>query len=251
MAREVGNANTSYFKVDADGFIYLASKVEMDGYKPHYNDEGKLTGYRKLFTATDEGKIVELRIRNAKFQTGEVPMVSISIDGKDGRENIQFQLYTMKKGLSPYAKALAQVLPNVDFEKTYSISFDKRKDDRGYTVKNIYFNHGENESVKAFHKYLNKEGNNGGDIPSPTQSEDISGKLVWDFSNQDKYLYKSLKEQLERFEKTSGYSYGGNDEEETSTPAPAPAVEKPVAAKPAKPVAKQVEEDEDEMDLPF
>ena len=178
-------------------------------------------------------------------------MVSISIDGKDGRENIQFQLYTMKKGLSPYAKALAQVLPNVDFEKTYSISFDKRKDDRGYTVKNIYFNHGENESVKAFHKYLNKEGNNGGDIPSPTQSEDISGKLVWDFSNQDKYLYKSLKEQLERFEKTSGYSYGGNDEEETSTPAPAPAVEKPVAAKPAKPVAKQVEEEEDEMDLPF
>ena len=42
MAREVGNANTSYFKVDADGFIYLASKVEMDGYKPHYNDEGNL-----------------------------------------------------------------------------------------------------------------------------------------------------------------------------------------------------------------
>ena len=28
-------------------------------------------------------------------------------------------------------------------------------------------------------------------------------------------------------------------------------IEKPVAAKPAKPVAKQVEEEEDEMDLPF
>lgn len=241
MAKEVSNQNVTYFKVDADGYIYQRSATQLEGYKPYYDKDSKLLGYKKIYSATDTGKIKDLCIRVAEFSSGGVKMVSLTIEGENGLENIQFPLLTQSKTLSPYAKSLATILPNVDFEGEYSISFDKRKDDKGFTYKNIYFNIGDNNFVRSFHKYPNKENNNGADIPPMEKSESITGDVVWDSTKQDKFLMDFLKAQIERFHSKTGAS-------ETPSVNPEPVGEAVVEkAKPKKEVL--VEEDDD--DLPF
>lgn len=202
MAKEPKSANVTYFRVDSDGYIYLRSATPQEGYKEYFNRDGVSLGYKKIFSATDDGKISFLGVRTAEFDTGKVEYVSVSIKNGDNVESVQFPLLTQKGGLSSYAKALAQVLPNIDFNARYSLSFDKRKDDAGYTIKNIYFNQADVQDTPAvpiFHRYKNKAGDNGGDIPNMEQTTGLGGKVNWDTSKQDNFLYASLMEQIERF----------------------------------------------------
>lgn len=202
MAKEPKSANVTYFRVDSDGYIYLRSATPQEGYKEYFNRDGVSLGYKKIFSATDDGYISFLGVRTAEFDTGKVEYVSVSIKNGDSVESVQFPLVTQKGGLSNYAKALAQVLPNIKFEDKYSLSFDKRKDEAGYTIKNIYFNQSDvkdTPAVPIFHKYKNKTGDNGGDIPNMEQTTGLGGKVNWDTSKQDNFLYASLMEQIERF----------------------------------------------------
>ena len=246
MAKEPKNANVTYFKVDSDGYIYLTSKTNQEGYKEYFDRDGKHLGYKKIFSATDDGFISDLRIHTAEFDTGKVEYVSVSIKNEDRIENVQFQLTTQKGGLSNYAKAIAQVLPNVDYSKRFSISFDKRKDDGGYTVKNIYFNQSDEEGTPAvpiYHRYKNKKGDNGGDIPNMEQAEGLGGKVIWDTSKQDNYLYKSLMAQIERFKEFLNGEKSTSKEENSK-----PSVEKS-SPKNTKKVEVEVEDEDEE--LPF
>lgn len=202
MAKEVSSANTTYFRVDADGYIYLISKEEKEGYKAAYNKDGAFVGYKKIFQGTDDGHLSYIGIRKAEFPTGVVEFISLSVDTANGVENVQFQLLNTKGGLSPYAKALAQVLPNVDFKERHSISFDKRKDEAGYTIKNLYLNRADvkgTPAVAIFHKFKKKDDDSSGDIPRMKQSQGLGGKVTWDSTDQDNYLYDSLIKQIERF----------------------------------------------------
>lgn len=202
MAKEPKNANVTYFKVDSDGYIYLRSATPQEGYKEYFNRDGVSLGYKKIFSATDDGQISFVGIHTAEFDTGKVEYVSISIKNGDSTENVQFPLLTQKGGLTNYAKAIAQVLPNLNPKDSYSLSFDKRKDEGGYTIKNIYFNQSDKQDTPAvpiFHKYKNKAGDNGGDIPNMEQTQGLGGKVVWDTSKQDNFLYASMMEQIERF----------------------------------------------------
>ena len=241
MAKEPSNSNVTYFKVDSEGYIYLTSKTPQAGYKEYFNRENVSLGFKKVFSATDDGYISYIGVRTAEFDTGKVEYVAVSIKNGDSIESVQFPLLTQKDKLSNYAKALAQVLPNIDFSKKYSLSFDKRKDDNGYTIKNIYFNQTDlkdTPAVPIFHKYKNKEDNNGGDIPGMEQFVGLGGKVSWDTSAQDNFLYASLMEQIERFKNfNSSTPQPEVNEQPKETPknvsTPTPAVE-----------------DEDE-DLPF
>lgn len=259
MAKEPTTGNsTSFFKVDADGYIYLRSATPKEGYVEYFNRENKSAGYKKIYSATDDGQIAFLGIHVAEFDTGKVEYVSITIKSEDGYENVQFPLKTQKGKLSAYAKSIAQVLPNVDFTQNYSISFDKRKDDNGYSIKNIYLNQSDVEdtpAVPVYHKYLNRDGDNGGDIPQMEQKEGLSG-VEWDTMKQDKFLFNSLMEQIERFKAfKAGHSEAAG--EKTSAKPKAEKKEEPIAKSTTKTSLKRVspqeafaDKDEDD-DLPF
>lgn len=245
MAKEPKNANVTYFKVDSDGYIYERSPIAKEGYKEYFDRDKKLLGYKKIYSATDDGKINFVGIHTAEFDNGKVEYVSVSIKNGDNVENVQFQLLNTKGRLSNYAKALAQVLPNVDFSQNFSLSFDKRKDDQGYTIKNIYFNQSDKPDTPAVpiaHKYKNRADDNGGDIPGMEQTEGLGGKVTWDTSKQDNYLYASLKAQIERFKAfLNGETVSGAVEEVNAKSTKKETVkESPVN-----------EDDEDDSDLPF
>lgn len=209
MAKEVLSNSTTYYKVDSDGYIYLTSKVEKEGYKEYTNKDGVFAGYKKIYQGTDDGYISYIGIRKAEFPTGVVELVSVSIDTGNGIENVQFPLLNTKGFLSPYAKALAQVLPNVDFKERHSVSFDKRKDEMGYTIKNVYLNRSDVEGTPAvaiFHKFKKKDDDSSGDIPRMVPKTGLGGKVTWDSTEQDNYLYDSLVKQIERFAEFKGSS---------------------------------------------
>lgn len=256
MAKEPTTGNsTSFFKVDADGYIYLRSATPKEGYVEYFNRENKSAGYKKIYSATDDGQIAFLGIHVAEFDTGKVEYVSITIKSEDGYENVQFPLKTQKGKLSAYAKSIAQILPNVDFTQNYSISFDKRKDDNGYSIKNIYLNQSDVEdtpAVPVYHKYLNKDGDNGGDIPQMEQKEGLSG-VEWDTMKQDKFLFNSLQEQIERFKAFKAGHDEGKGVEKNSTKPKAEKKETPVTKSTpksnVKTVTASVEEEDD--NVPF
>ena len=247
MAKEPKNANVTYFKVDSDGYIYERSPIEKEGFKAYFDRENKLLGYKKIYSATDDGKINFIGVHTADFPTGKVDYVSVSIKNEDNVENIQFQLLNSKGKLSNYAKALAQVLPNINFDETFSLSFDKRKDEQGYTIKNIYFNQADKTDTPAVpiaHKYKNRADDNGGDIPGMEQVEGLGGKVTWDTSKQDNYLYNSMMAQIERFK-----AHLSGETAQTDTELPKGSK---TSSKSSKKTSNDVFADEDEdQDLPF
>lgn len=248
MAKELANENYQYFSVDSDGYIYLKSKEQLEGYKPYYNKDNVLLGYKKIFSATDLGLIKHIGIREVEFPTGKVKMVSITIQGESGMENVQFQLKNSKNQLTDHTRYLAMVLPNVDFFKKYSLSFSKKKNERGFTDKRVYFNDENGEAVSWFHKFKNKEDNNGGDVPVVEWKEGIDS-VEADHTNRDKFLYESLTKQIERFE-----AFNSGSEKKDVTPSTVTekksVVKEEVKTSATKkgnvPVA-----DEDDDDLPF
>lgn len=248
MAKEPKSANVTYFKVDSDGYIYERSPIEKEGFKAYFDRENKLLGYKKIYSATDDGKISFVGVHTADFPTGKVDYVSVSIKNGDSIENVQFQLLNTKGRLSNYAKALSQVMPNVNFDENFSLSFDKRKDEQGYTIKNIYFNQTDKPDTPAVpiaHKYKNRADDNGGDIPGMEQVEGLGGKVTWDTSKQDNYLYNSLMAQIERFK---AHLSGDTATSEVSTPKEVKRDSKEVKTAP-----EQVfdGDEEDDNDLPF
>lgn len=248
MAKELSNENYQYFSVDSDGYIYLKSKEQLEGYKPYYNKDNVLLGYKKIFSATDLGLIKHIGIREVEFPTGKAKMVSITIQGESGMENVQFQLKNSKNQLTDHTRYLAMVLPNVDFSKKYSLSFSKKKNERGFTDKRVYFNDENGEAVSWFHKFKNKEDNNGGDVPVVEWKEGIDS-VEADHTNRDKFLYESLTKQIERFE-----AFNSGSEKKDVTPSTVTekksVVKEEVKTSATKkgnvPVA-----DEDDDDLPF
>jgi len=235
MAKEISDNNYQYFRVDSDGYIYLRSKEQLEGYKPYYDKDDKLLGYKKIFSATDTGLIKYVGVRVADFPTGKVDLVNIAIQGADGIENVQFQLFDSKGRLSGHAISLAMILPNVDFSKEYSLSFGKKKDANGYLEKKVFLNDKEGNSVAWFHKFKNKEDNNGGDIPNLDVKEGVKG-ITYDSTARDKFLYDSLLNQCNRFQEfISGKVTNDIGKEEVKE-----------VKKPTVPIV-----DEDDDDIPF
>lgn len=250
MAKELSNENYQYFSVDSDGYIYLKSKEQLEGYKPYYNKDNVLLGYKKIFSATDLGLIKHIGIREVEFPTGKAKMVSITIQGESGMENVQFQLKNSKNQLTDHTRYLAMVLPNVDFSKKYSLSFSKKKNERGFTDKRVYFNDENGEAVSWFHKFKNKEDNNGGDVPVVEWKEGIDS-VEADHTNRDKFLYESLTKQIERFEDfVSGRASETVVKTETPSVEKKSVVKKEVKTSATKNVNVPVAEDDDD-DLPF
>lgn len=216
MAKEIIFKKTTYLRVNGNGQLYNSVSEPKEGYTEFISSQGNIS-YRKLFSGTEDGKLTGLSIDEKDFATGKVKYLSLTIENKDAKDVVQIPLKTQKGGLMDLVKTIAVLLPNVDFSRDLTLSFRSTPngDYKDRTIFINYVNNGvrEQEGVKFAHKF-GKEG----DIPMPTQKQGIDG-IVYDFTEQDTYLYNILISQLERFltEKKSRV----NTSTESTTPEPA------------------------------
>lgn len=243
MAREVGAGSPiNYLKINRDGFLYLSSKEPKEGYKKVELRDEKVA-YHKLFHGTDEGYLDFISIKEAEFQSGKVKYLTLSVNAGEYIDNISMPLFKTNGALNDYVKNLATLLPNLDFSRKISINPSKRKNDAGFVDNAFFINYDEKEFVKFFHKY-----GKDGDVPPAEKVEGVSGDK-YDFTKQDKFLYNSLLEQIERFKafksgNTTPKDAPSNVEQKSVTNTP-----KEVPQASAQIVGGAPEEEED--DLPF
>jgi len=237
MARKTdGGGSITYLKINGNGVLYETSKVPKEGFiEVSYQDkktkEEKVT-YHCLYNAgTDEGKISYLDIRETPYGKN----LNISVKSENGIDAIQVPLFTAKKRLSPYAKNLACLLPNLDFNKVVSLVPSTKKDQNGYTDKAIFINYVEGD--KGFVKFAHKFGDNG-DIPKAVKTTAVDGTVEYDFKEQDTFLYNVLAKEVQRFKDFQNSNNSNGSTPDTNVPAE------------TKDVAPQIENDSQD-DLPF
>lgn len=239
MAKEAtSGGNKTFLNINKDGYFYIKSNEPKEGYEEITLKEGGKT-YHKLFKETDDGVVDYIAIEERNFPSGKVKLVSIAIDSGDGIDKVSFQLFKNKGGLSDYAKGLAVVLPNLDYNRKVNIAASKKRNDRDFLNQFLFFNYIDGEEPKypsPAHRY-GKEG----DIPSGVKTE-VMGAVKWDFSAQDDYLYKILESEIERFKVIKG-------EKVAEAPKVKEAVEEPT--KNPEPATASVATDEEPDDLPF
>ena len=208
------NVKTTFLQINRDGYLYESSKEPKEDFKEIVmkDDKGNVIRkvYHKTYKETDDGYFSYIGIREAEFKTGKVKYLRFSIKSDEGQDVISIPLYTQRGSLSDYAKSLAILLPNVDFSHKVSVKPNTQKNDRDYTIKNFFIKDLDTDSyVKHAHKY-----GKDGDIPNCVKKES-AGKVVWDCSEQDDYLYNILLKEIERFKQFK--SNGGFATNETKT----------------------------------
>lgn len=233
-----------YLNINSKGFLYLSSKEPQEGYEEvKYGENNQNTTYHKLFDSTLHGKINSLWLGEKNLNGAKVRYLGIGIQppanevtGEEQPEEVLTFNLLVNKNLNDYIKSIICVLPNLDYDKEYSLSPSKKLNDRGFVYRTIYFNDRNGNLPILAHKF-------GDDIPNIEKKEGLGGKKEYDSEKQDKYLFKILEREIKRFngqkdcQPSSGEPMGTNVETTVEKPKKAP--------KDANP------EEEEYDDLPF
>ena len=254
MAREATFKNTTYLRVGADGNFYTGSKEPKEGYTEYTSSKGNVS-YRKSFSGTEFGKMTQLGIEEKVFDTGKVKYLTFSVENEDAKDIIQLPLKTQGGGLTDEVKKFIAILPGIDFSKDLTVSSNKKRNERGYVDRVLFINYVTDGKVdEQGLKFSLKFGENG-DIPMFTKKQGIDG-VIYDFVEQDTYLYNKLIEQLERFNKekvrvgTSTPNESVVTEEATPETVKDTSVKEKASKADTKNTEPKTEVDEDD-DLPF
>ncbi|MDC7250720.1 MAG: hypothetical protein PQJ49_12455 [Sphaerochaetaceae bacterium] len=213
MAKEFnGNDNLTFLRINRDGLLYRGvnqhekslseQELKDKGFKPVKLKDDRVV-YHKTFSSTEDGYLSYLAIKEKEFKDGKVKYLELIIQGQDASDMISFPLFKPNGTLSDYIKNLATLLPNLDFSKRINIVPSRKKNDRGYVEQNVFINYPDEQGDANFVKFAHLYGENG-DIPPAEKVEGLDDKPKYDFTKQDTFLYKILKEQIERFKEFKG-----------------------------------------------
>lgn len=268
MAREFKpSKNYTFLRINSLGELYETSKEPKEGFTKQEGKEGNVY-YTKSYQSTDYGRITYLGIEEKTFPTGKVKYLQLSILSEDEQsvDVIQLPLIKQSGGLSDEVKKAIAILPSLDYSKTFVISSNRDKNERGYIDRLLYFRakaeEGEEKDTPI--KFSLKFGEKG-NVPMFTVEEDplaTSGK-TYSYKEQDNFLKTVLLYELKRFtDFKAGDIYESEyfkvwETEETPSETPAPAKKAAIAkAKAEAPVEVAVEENvfdnvEEDDDSPF
>lgn len=226
MAREAtsSNGNTLYLQINSNGKLYRgATDQEKSAYEaalaenPNYNgmdiavakvvnEKTGATYYHKQYNCTEFGKIHDIGIVENKFTDGTIiNALQIWIQPDESPDSKEVVVVPIVEGekLSRKIKGITAILGNIDPKISYSISPSRYQTQSGHYNTGIYFNYfegGEQTFVKNKLNYKNEK-NPAGEIPPPIEETSFSGKSVWNFKEQDNFLYKELIKEIDRINK--------------------------------------------------
>lgn len=204
MAREqVQGPPITFLRINKDGALSTVKSEPTEGFTSFETSTGK-TLYEKVFGGTEIGFITKLEIEEKTFPTGTTKALSFYVTAYDGSavDKVELPLLSKTNALTDVAKKFIALLPGINFNKMISFSSNKKKNDRGYVDKVIFATYMDSEASKEsqegikFSLKFGKDGN----VPMGEKVESIDGESVtWDFTNQDKFLYKVLQKEIQRF----------------------------------------------------
>lgn len=249
MAREVNYKATTYLRVDGNGNLYSGSKDPKPGYDQYTSKTGNVS-YRKVYSGTDFGFMTGLAIEERVYDSGKVRFLVVTIENDKAKDIIQIPLKSQKGELTDLVRKFVALLPGVDFSRELTIASNRKKNDRGYVDRVLFINYVTDGKVEEQGLKFSLKFGEGGDVPMFTTKPGIDG-IVYDFTEQDKFLYDRLLEQMERFQKEKP----SHSAVATSKSEEAPKVEsKPETTQPETKVetkaGPKVDSNEDD-DLPF
>ena len=246
MAREATYKPTTYLRINAEGQLYNGTSEPAEGYVQYTSKQGNVS-YRKVFSGTEYGKITQLGISEKTYESGKVKFVEIVVENDEARDIIQLPLKKQNGTLTDEVRKLVSFLPNVDFNKTLTITSNRKKNDRGYVDKVLFFSYvdegGEFETIKSALKF-----GEGGDIPMFTTKEGLDG-IVYDYTEQDRFLYGKLLDELTRFQEFKSSPKSSDVKNEEKPKKEEKPSETKTTSKSTKKEEPKVEDDDD--DLPF
>lgn len=188
MAEKFSNyKNRTYLNINKDGMLYSKSNESDRDATKVVTDKGEVL-YHVLYTKTDRGLITNIQITEDR---GFGKQFQISLESSDNLDIISVPLLQSNGQLNNYVRNFTQILPNIDFSKTYTISPNRKKNDRGYVYKNLYVNYDDTFVKNA----IDKE-----DLPEIVVKEKVGGGKAYDTTDLDNFLFEKLEGQIKRLQ---------------------------------------------------
>lgn len=187
---------TNYLKIDNAGKFYSVVSSDTPNATAVKTRDGD-TVYRlyRKFNSTITGKVKRPYFKTVTFATGDVKMVYIFIENEVETDCISFPLFTTHGGVNPYIKSIAQLIEHLDAEKEYYFRPSTKVKKNGYITQTLFITEAATkEWVKLPDGVYEKR-------PQPVIKERADGKKIYDFSDQDKFIYDEF---LAGIDKTFG-----------------------------------------------
>lgn len=262
MARQFkNNSKTNYLGIrKSDGLLY--SRLTEEEYneevkkgntflKITQKDDNSPKYYHNTFPAgTETGLVSYLGINEVMINNKKMKFLVITIRGEEENDSISVLLRQAgSTALASISKEIIRYLPSIDYTKPLFINSNASKNEKGKPKISVFFAQevdGKKTYLKAALK-TKSDKNPDGTLPPPVQKE-VDDEMTWDWSEQDRILYKTLINEIARFEKVKKERGGEQDsvEEQKTVSEPVQNVSKTVNKTKNVPV-----QEEDEDDLPF
>lgn len=227
---------TRFLKINRYGELYQKAEATTPGAVKITTNDGK-EYYHIVVKNTIKGKP---SIYRSEFEVngGKVYSFNIALEASNGdKDVISIPFYTSKGGLNPYIQSVVLALYEADNSLEYSVSPSKKVNDRGYLIRNIFFNDNEGGYLKNTKELYES-------IPFGEKKESM-GKTVWDFTERDNKVYEMfediVKRQREEYAKQNPQQANETKEETSKTTE--------AVSKSTEPAPQTLEEEDD--GLPF
>ena len=212
---------TNYLRIDNTGKFYTVVNSDTPNATAVKTRDGD-TVYRlyRKYNSTITGKVKRPYFKTVTFATGDVKMVYIFIENEVETDCLSFPLFTTHGGVNPYIKSIAQHIELLDPEKEYYFRPSTKVKKNGFITQTLFITEAASkEWVKLPDGAYEKR-------PQPVIKERADGKKIYDFSDQDKFIYDEF---LAGIDKTFGVeevtAITDNQSQEEAKPANAPSVE--------------------------
>lgn len=191
MAEEKKEKETNYLKIDRYGEMYIIVDEGVDGARKVQLKDGSYQYrlYRKY--GTIRGHISKVFIKEVDFRSGKVKMLYVFITGEDQIDCLSFQLFSPNGSLTGYVKSIALAVGYLDLKKEYYINASKKLNAKGYVNKNLFITDVE---AKEWIRMPKEEFDL---IPDAIVKERADGVKTYDFTDQDRYVFKLLETFIE------------------------------------------------------
>lgn len=178
---------TNYLKIDNAGKFYSVVSSDTPNAKAVKTRDGD-TVYRlyRKYNSTITGQIKRPYFKTVTFATGDVKMVYFFIENEVETDCISFPLFTVNGGLNPYVKSLAQLIKFINPDENYYIRPSTKVKANGFVTQSLFV------TEAATKEWVKLPDADYQQRPLPIIKERADGKKIYDFSDQDKFVYDAL-----------------------------------------------------------
>lgn len=184
----VNDTPTNYCRIDSAGKLYTTVDADTPGAVAVKLKDGSTTHrlFRK-WNSTITGKFKRPYFKEVTFSTGPVQMIYFFIENEVETDCLSFQLFNAHGGLNSYVKSISQIIKQLDPEREYYIRPSTKMKKNGYVAQSLFITDAETkEWVKLSDEEFKAR-------PEPIVKKRADGKNIYDFTEQDTYVYEALK----------------------------------------------------------